>query len=301
MQIQAKFFPVGQGLTYAFKVDKCHVLFDINNNCDFDALENFFGNKTIDIMVISHFHADHMNGIKKLYKCGFDIKKIYIPYANDDIVLFYELYFYFLKKDYDFNSDRAFLDQHAEVIQVEDAIFFEYILIKKIWNFNIHQHRGNEAAIILNIKNGLKKLGLFTNNDIRKNLVKKEKDIKKVYVTAAKNKLNKTSIFLVHGPAENVVSSSNFTGFEFISRKLENDKQTSFYTLITGDCSLEDNKDVINGYVSDLGYVLVPHHSGIKEWSNYLCEQKSDNYISWIVTIAKIDSRPYGRVVSDIC
>lgn len=299
MEIQAKFFPVGHGLTYAFKIDKFHILFDINRSCNFNDLEAFFGDKSIDVMIISHFHADHMNGIIKLHKHGFTIKKIYIPYADDDITLFYELYFHFGRIDNDFNDLRDYLDQISEVIAIEDTIFFSYPPVKNMWIFNIYQHRGNEDTVILNIKNGLRKLGLFTNADIRNNLVKLKNDIKKVYKASIRN-LNKTSIFLVHGPEENIVFSSEFTGLEYISRKLKRDKQPNFYTLITGDCSLADNKSVINNYASNLGYVLVPHHSGTEEWASYLCEHKDNRDISWIVTISEVKSRPYGLVVSDI-
>jgi len=44
--------------------------------------------------------------------------------------------------------------------------------------------------------------------------------------------------------------------------------------------------------------VLVPHHSGLKEWDDYIC-QDTDKVV-WIVTISQIKSRPYGQVVSDI-
>lgn len=41
MSIRAKFFPVGHGLTYAFKIETFHLLFDIRKNCDFNELELF--------------------------------------------------------------------------------------------------------------------------------------------------------------------------------------------------------------------------------------------------------------------
>lgn len=41
MSIRAKFFPVGHGLTYAFKIGTFHLLFDIRKNCDFNELELF--------------------------------------------------------------------------------------------------------------------------------------------------------------------------------------------------------------------------------------------------------------------
>ena len=69
LEAEAKFFPVGHGLTYAFKIGDFHVLFDINSQCDLNALASFYGDKEIDIMVLSHFHEDHVNGVEELYCC----------------------------------------------------------------------------------------------------------------------------------------------------------------------------------------------------------------------------------------
>ena len=84
MDIKGKFFPVGHGLTYAFKIDDVHVLFDINRKCNLKDLNQFFGDQNIDFMILSHLHNDHINGLKKLSKVGFSINKIYIPYLDID-------------------------------------------------------------------------------------------------------------------------------------------------------------------------------------------------------------------------
>ena len=97
MDIRGKFFPVGHGLTYAFKigdvsgVNDVHLLYDINRKCDMKELENFYGNKVIDYLILSHLHADHMDGVGKLCKAGFKVKKIYIPYLDNDEKIFVEM------------------------------------------------------------------------------------------------------------------------------------------------------------------------------------------------------------------
>ncbi len=56
MDIRGKFFSVGHGLTYAFKisdvigVNDVHLLYDINRECDMKELEYFYGNKEIDYL-----------------------------------------------------------------------------------------------------------------------------------------------------------------------------------------------------------------------------------------------------------
>lgn len=55
MDIRGKFFPVGLGLTYAFKisdvigVNDVHLLYDINRKCDMKELEIFMEIKRLII------------------------------------------------------------------------------------------------------------------------------------------------------------------------------------------------------------------------------------------------------------
>lgn len=289
MEIKGKFFPVGHGLTYAFKIDSFHVLFDIRKNCDFNELRDFYGNKNIDILVISHFDIDHSDGIQELKNQGFKMKTIYIPYIDDDEKLILELMFLYFNRNY--NNEREVLGDAVEVRELESyEIYF--------WKFNIHNSKGNSSADVANIIRNLNAIGITTKDDVRRNLNAKTDDIKKAY-KKVKSNLNLTSLFMEHGPVdERDIKESVYSGLEFKSRKIRKGRNDYVHSLITGDCNLLNNKMVIDGYLSKLGYVLVPHHSGLKEWDDYIC-QKTDNVV-WIVTISQIRSRPYGQVVSDI-
>lgn len=137
MKTKGKFFAVGHGLTYALKVEDIHVLFDINKRCNIEELEKFYGNKIIDVLVISHFDEDHSDGIKKLYDNNFNIKRVYIPYIGNDEKLIIELYFYFNGMDYN-NIMRLLREHNVEIIEVEGEISISV----ELWEINIHQSKG---------------------------------------------------------------------------------------------------------------------------------------------------------------
>lgn len=99
--IRGKYFPVGKGLTYGFKIDDFHILFDIarfSKNCSllYD-LEYFYENRNLDILSISHFDDDHMGGIKDLIDYGFKFKKVIIPYFESDELSIVNLSYIFSK------------------------------------------------------------------------------------------------------------------------------------------------------------------------------------------------------------
>ena len=297
LEAEAQFFPVGHGLTYAFKIGSFHVLFDINQQCDLNALASFYGNKEIDIMVLSHFHEDHVSGVKNLYDFGFRTKRIYIPYLDDDEKIYYGLYFWRQGIDFD-----EFLDSlnRNQIIYVREEATYSYPLGTAAWKFNMYQHRGTSKKAIAKIISEFNKLGIFTYKDI--SLPSMKDDIKKAYENLKKKnpKLNLTSMFMVHGPENGIVTSSEYEGWEFLSKKREKGNNSKFCSLISGDCSPGKNRAVLMSHEADLGYALVPHHSGVEKREKYLCESKCNRNIIWIVTIAECKARPYGRVVSDI-
>ena len=220
------------------------------------------------------------------------MKRIYIPYIDDDEKLVLELMFLYSNRDY--NSEREALG-NTEIIEVRELDIYKI----DFWEFNIHNSKGNSSAKVANIIKNLNAIGITTKDDVRRDLKAKKDDIKKAYKKVKIN-LNLTSLFMEHGPVdERSIKESTYSGFEFKSKKVKKGKNDYVHSLITGDCNLLNNRIVIYGYLNKLGYVLVPHHSGLKEWNDYIC-QNTDKVV-WIVTISQIRTRPYGQVVSDIC
>lgn len=116
------------------------------------------------------------------------------------------------------------------------------------------------------------KLEIFTYKDI--SLPSMKDDIKKAYENLKKKnpKLNLTSMFMVHGPEIGIVKSSEYEGWEFLSKKREKGNNSKFCSLISGDCSPGKNRAVLMSHEADLGYALVPHHSGVEKREKYLCK-----------------------------
>ena len=321
MDIKGKFFPVGHGLTYAFKigdvsgVNDVHLLYDINRKCDMKELENFYGNKVIDYLILSHLHADHMDGVGKLCKAGFKVKKIYIPYLDNDEKIFVEMRWAFSTGNYRSYQDivnqflnLGILENIENINVVEEQTSFT--IGDGLWEFNIFQNKGNSAAVVNDIRARLYRKGINSAN-IQSMLNNRIgiSDIRAVYNASMRKhnfELNETSIFLEHGPLIDKIKIVGINGYEFLTRKIRADAGMGAHSLITGDMNLNEKKNecIIGNYYNKLGVVLVPHHSGVHEWSTHVCQNMhvcpNMHLVVWVVSISEIGIRPYGKVVKDI-
>ena len=83
-------WPVGQGLFYSGRIRKEDKPFDFIYDCGGDKLiiskivddYMYYSSKEIDMLVISHFDEDHINGLPYLLDKVKKIKKIFIPYYD---------------------------------------------------------------------------------------------------------------------------------------------------------------------------------------------------------------------------
>ena len=85
--MQRIFMPVGQGAFYIEKFnDGFTVVYDCGSYKNTSIVEKNIKNsildtKKIDLLVISHYHEDHINGLEYLFK-NFDVKRMLMPYLN---------------------------------------------------------------------------------------------------------------------------------------------------------------------------------------------------------------------------
>ncbi len=85
---QFDFQPVGHGLFYTGRVKDFHFVYDCGSKsttCLNEAIKNYLGEmykKTIDLLIISHFHKDHINGIPRLLEAVDKINKVILPYLS---------------------------------------------------------------------------------------------------------------------------------------------------------------------------------------------------------------------------
>ena len=91
-KLQRTFHPVGFGAFYTEQHTQngknAIIVYDCGSRTKGVDLESYikglkFSPKVIDILFISHFHADHINGIPFLKKY-FTIKKVVIPYIPEE-------------------------------------------------------------------------------------------------------------------------------------------------------------------------------------------------------------------------
>jgi hypothetical protein len=86
VHIKREFYPVGQGAFYSERLfNSCRIIYDCGGNSPQykNAIdENTKKNEDIEILFISHFHADHINGLPYLLK-RVNVKKIVIPYMDN--------------------------------------------------------------------------------------------------------------------------------------------------------------------------------------------------------------------------
>ena len=100
MKVTRTLHPIGQGAFYTEKFEydgqQCNVVFDcggtssviekrVKKYCDRLSREQKVEKPTIDAVFISHFHKDHVNGLKTLLNNA-KVKRIFLPLLNDDEV-----------------------------------------------------------------------------------------------------------------------------------------------------------------------------------------------------------------------
>lgn len=85
------FHPVGQGLFYTGRIGLFNFVYDCGSDTDTRRLHRIIGNHSehsgrIDLLIISHFHRDHINGIPELMRSN-HVGKVIIPYIQQEEIL----------------------------------------------------------------------------------------------------------------------------------------------------------------------------------------------------------------------
>ncbi|HDA9568070.1 TPA: MBL fold metallo-hydrolase, partial [Listeria innocua] len=95
-------YPVGQGFFYAGKIRDYNIVYDCGTKNNVAFINRFIEiykkefncSGKIDMLIISHFHKDHISGLKELIggkKPNFKVGKLVIPYYNPDYLLLLKL------------------------------------------------------------------------------------------------------------------------------------------------------------------------------------------------------------------
>ena len=146
-----EFRPIGQGLFFTGKFnhvassksftmvyDCGHSTYSTNASYIDTEIDEFvleIGDK-IDMLVISHFHADHINKITELLTKSRGAKEVYLPYLSEE-----EKYLYLIDNLFDGNSDKESVRSF-----INDPIsFFKKLDVKHI-NFIHHKDKPDDSG-----------------------------------------------------------------------------------------------------------------------------------------------------------
>ena len=246
-------YPIGQGLFYTGSILNGFYNFvydcgteSISNNLDI-SIENYtnellYQKSDLDMIVISHLHDDHFNGLHKLIKLcnkkNIKIKKIILPYLynfknvalttlinsiNENISIIQNENFFqslYLMNDlYEYGNDYSveFLSEFTDDNMGDnDYVFTKKNLVipsaeKSYWNFHLFNKTINYTKCKL-LNDRIEKLLKFNNEtDLVKYILKFAddgiKEIKKVYEKIITKDLNVTSTILLHYPIYNNTST----------------------------------------------------------------------------------------------
>ena len=139
-----KFHPVGFGLFTSGKIENFRFVYDCGTKSTQAFVENaidseFQAGDVIDLLVISHFHKDHISGIKKLLETVDQVKTIVLPYFTPADRLVYILSLYSTPEENEERTD----DNISWILQfISDPI--KYLL----------ENYGNKIEIITLINGG---------------------------------------------------------------------------------------------------------------------------------------------------
>lgn len=304
----------GQGLFYIGEIyrskgEKFKFIYDCGGNNISGAInQHITQGEVIDMLVISHFDDDHINGLSDLFNKVSKIKRIFIPYymGKEDYLLLMA-YVYGNGATFDdvdeivlVNSSEGDEDERDfNKIRIGDFLDIDgYRLpntkIKKIgntvltveekWIFKFYNAKikVNTNTIISDINN------LISNNNckdleelLKRNLNAAKVGLRRIYSNYCSSKYNnskqnQSSLCLYHAPMERETCGIQLmldNGVRF-ERYIEMHR---YGTMLTGDISLKTKKNPKNynefkehykNEKDDIGIFLLPHHGANNNWNS---------------------------------
>ena len=311
MIFRRTFYPVGQGAFYIEEFEfsqnsKFTIVYDcgsltLNQEEIKERIEDVFcKGHQIDILFISHFHADHINGIKAL-KEHCKIKKVVIPLIDDEEKTILKVSNYIEAKD-----------SFEEIIETPEQYFEGSIIIKikpvdmdstpkdedPIEISNIENHTTlSSGKVLKNEEFGYPIWGFipynYKQNERKNQFIKKinfplkitidnieeyKDELTKAY-KAIKGDLNGNSMALYSGPLNNY-SFLYYHYRPFFPYYLDSYRLQSG-CLYTGDINLKNRgliKDIkkrLDRFSEFIGTLQVPHHGSEHNFKKTILEIKN--------------------------
>lgn len=299
------FHPIGQGAFYTEIISKeniniCRVVYDCGTNSSQRILKNEINNTfdkddTIDILLLSHLHADHVSGIGHLKeRCR--IKTVVLPLLNDFEKLIVNLDLIVHDIDSGILNPQQYFGEDTNIIYVsksdnEEAFRNELPLIISE-SINISEIRSGSTIIleensfwkytVFNLTNH-SDYGLFNNLLIEKGIDKKrlteveyfEKEKKALLscYTEVYKDLNESSLIVYS--EDDSSGSLNIISDMIIGKSFEyRREQNKTGCLYTGDANLSQSEQVdtilnkLKSYTESTAIFQIPHHGSKNNMSH---------------------------------
>ena len=316
MMSKFKLCNAGQGLFYIGEInlsnrEKFKFIYDCGGNNISGAInQHITQDDVIDMLVISHFDDDHINGLPDLFNKVSKIKRIFIPYYRG-------IENYLLLMSYIYGNGATF-DKVDEIVLVnssegvEDEQDFNEIITEEVPDINRYNLPNVKTGIIRNKVLSVEKKWIFKfynaristdintvisdiNNLISNNNYKDLEELLERDLNAAKaglrriysnycsskynnSKQNQSSLCLYHAPMEREtwgihLMLDNGVRFEHYTKIYQ------FGTMLTGDISLKTKKNSKNynefkehykNEIGDIGIFLLPHHGANNNWNSLI-------------------------------
>lgn len=263
-----------------------------------DAYKESIDNK-LDMLVISHFHEDHVNGLEKLLKGGVTPKVVIMPYISDSeratiifsrkikeefLLEFYEdpvMWFVhrgvekiilIREKPGDEPGEMMLQDDMSGTLisrkQVKDTLIItmagkvELLIPEFRWIFEF------ESVDFESTEEYEKKLEKFMKGKSIKELLKKN-TLKSLRKEFGKEKLGKdynnlTSVIMLHGPQNEMVKKEQNPQNERVKKAQEQQFKYRNFSILMGDAKIARKKvDMFESYKKGRCYICqYPHHGG---------------------------------------
>lgn len=339
------FHPIGQGAFYTERFEKINVVYDCGcgvkeNICkigDEAVKQSFESTDEIDILFISHFDRDHINGIKTLKKHCKSIKNVVLPELNNiEKMLIISIYraLGFKEGANLIENPVRYFDEGTKIIRVEsnkdqkEDNANDKQIIEEIDNINREDKKIKSGTEIVSSKDpnwcfipynykyierkGKLKKKLANDGLIIEKIVNGDSDyiinnlekLEEVYKEILNKKLNENSMLLYSGPLEqknnNALISSWHISLRYICHKHRILNRIG--CIYTGDADLNKvkiRKIFDKKYLDSVGTVQIPHHGSRTSFKEDFFDGK---FYFCPISAGRINSykHPHHQVISSI-
>ena len=347
MKVIRHIHPIGQGAFYSEKIMEgdrniANVVYDCGSELKQSISEKgeilintvFKKKDVIDILFISHFDLDHVNGIVKLYERVKHIQYVVMPLLSsrekDYYITIYEAF------DKTGNLIKIFKDtktffKNSHIIYINPSNDIGEATRNITFLENLDYNENNETYLDSYKVISLKTMGEwiyipynYQSNDVceqfedlliskgfsQKNFLTgkiSSKQVRDIYIEIEKD-VNNTSLLVYSGPCVNNNQNRNFLCFNYLP--INRVCGLTSGCLYTGDACfkkekgkelIELTKTRLNPYIKELGIVQIPHHGSKHSYSSELVKINNNcNFYFLSYGDGNSYGHPHDSVIEDI-